>query len=66
MTAIGRILWLFIRGCANPAEMEINMRFNFVLVFLLATAPAFAHDAKGPNGGRVKDLGPFHAELKHG
>jgi hypothetical protein len=44
--------------------VEINMRrFSFVLVFMLATAPAFAHDAKGPNGGRVKDLGPFHAEL---
>ena len=44
--------------------MEINMRrFSFVLVFILATAPAFAHDAKGPNGGRVTDLGPFHAEL---
>src|SRR4051812_18614159 len=28
-------------------------RFSFVLVFMLATAPAFAHDAKGPNGGRV-------------
>jgi len=38
-------------------------RFSFFLVFMLATAPAFAHDAKGPNGGRVKDLGPFHAEL---
>lgn len=41
--------------------MEINMRrINFVLVSMLATAPALAH---GPNGGRVTDLGPFHAEL---
>ncbi|MBR1144089.1 hypothetical protein [Bradyrhizobium sp. AUGA SZCCT0431] len=38
-------------------------RFNFILAFLLAAAPAFAHDTKGLNGGRVKDLGPFHAEL---
>ena len=38
-------------------------RLNFVLVFMLATAPAVAHDAKGPNGARAKDLGPFHAEL---
>ncbi len=30
---------------------------------LLATAPAFAHHTKGPNGGRVTDLGPYHAEL---
>ena len=52
------------RRSANAAQMEINMRrFCFVLVFLLAAAAAFAHDNKGPNGGRVKDLGPFHAEL---
>ena len=38
-------------------------RFSFVLAFVLTIAPAFAHDNKGPNGGRVKDLGPFHAEL---
>ena len=38
-------------------------RFSFVIAFVLAIAPAFAHDAKGPNGGRVKDIGPFHAEL---
>ena len=44
--------------------MEINMRrFSLALAFILAIAPAVAHDAKGPNGGRVKDLGPFHAEL---
>jgi hypothetical protein len=44
--------------------MEIDMRRSSIVLFLvLATAPAFAHDAKGPNGGRVKDLGPFHAEL---
>lgn len=36
---------------------------SFALAFVLAIAPAFAHDNKGPNGGRVKDLGPFHAEL---
>ena len=38
-------------------------RFNFVIAFVLAIAPAFAHEAKGPNGGHVKDIGPFHAEL---
>ncbi len=37
--------------------------YSFVLVFVFVTAAAFAHDNKGPNGGRVKDLGPFHAEL---
>jgi hypothetical protein len=44
--------------------MEVDMgRFSFALAFILATAPAFAHDSKGPNGGRITDLGPFHAEL---
>lgn len=38
-------------------------RLNFLLLLMLAAAPAFAHDKQGPNGGRVKDLGPFHAEL---
>ncbi len=38
-------------------------RLDFLLVLVLAAAPAFAHDNQGPNGGRVKDLGPFHAEL---
>jgi hypothetical protein len=38
-------------------------RFNLALAFILATAPAFAHDSKGPNGGRIQDLGPFHAEF---
>lgn len=34
------------------------------LVALLATAaPALAHEAKGPNGGRVADAGEYHVEL---
>src|SRR6188472_4181860 len=45
-------------------QPETHMRrLDFLLVFVLAAAPAFAHDNQGPNGGRVKDLGPFHAEL---
>jgi hypothetical protein len=44
--------------------MEVDMgRFTFAFAFILATAPAFAHDSKGPNGGRITDLGRFHAEL---
>jgi hypothetical protein len=42
--------------------MDINMR-RLSFVFMLITASAFAHDSTGPNGGRVTDLGPFHAEL---
>jgi hypothetical protein len=30
---------------------------------LLAALPAFAHDTKGPHGGRLADAGPYHAEL---
>lgn len=25
--------------------------------------PALAHEAKGPNGGRIADAGPYHVEL---
>ena len=30
---------------------------------LLAALPAFAHEAKGPHGGRLVDAGANHAEL---
>jgi hypothetical protein len=30
---------------------------------LLIAAPALAHEAKGPNGGRIADAGPYHVEL---
>lgn len=32
-------------------------------VVLTCTLPAFAHDAKGPNGGRTTDAGTYHVEL---
>jgi hypothetical protein len=38
-------------------------RFAFLAALLLCVAPAGAHDTKGPHGGRVADLGPYHAEL---
>jgi hypothetical protein len=34
----------------------------FALALSLAL-PAMAHDQRGPNGGRVTDAGPYHAEL---
>ena len=34
-----------------------------VFALVLAVAPAIAHDTKGPHGGRIADVGPFHAEL---
>jgi hypothetical protein len=40
------------------------MRLPILIVAaVLAACPAFAHESKGPNGGRITDLGPFHAEL---
>ena len=30
---------------------------------LLISAAAFAHEAKGPNGGRMVDAGPNHVEM---
>jgi hypothetical protein len=30
---------------------------------LLLAAPALAHEAKGPNGGRIADAGSYHVEL---
>ena len=30
---------------------------------LLIAAPALAHEAKGPNGGRIADAGSYHVEL---
>jgi hypothetical protein len=30
---------------------------------LLFAAPVFAHEGKGPNGGRVADAGAYHVEL---
>ena len=36
----------------------------FIFVGLLSLAfPAIAHDAKGPNGGRMTDAGNYHVEL---
>ena len=49
---------------ANTDQMEFTMRSSgFALVFMLAAETVFAHDSRVPNGARVKDLGPFHAEL---
>jgi hypothetical protein len=34
-----------------------------VIAMALSAGPAFAHEAKGPNGGRVVDAGSYHVEL---
>ena len=33
------------------------------LVAALPVSAALAHEAKGPNGGTIKDAGPYHMEL---
>ncbi|MCW5738325.1 MAG: hypothetical protein KIS73_29655 [Enhydrobacter sp.] len=38
-------------------------RSFIALIGLVAAFPAFAHEEKGPNGGRMVDAGPYHAEL---
>ena len=41
------------------------MKFRYFALgaALLATSPAYAHDAKGSHGGRVTDAGAYHVEL---
>lgn len=40
------------------------MKFKyFALGVALLALPAYAHQAKGPHGGRVVDAAPYHAEL---
>jgi hypothetical protein len=41
--------------------MNIKALVPVGLLFLVF--PAFAHDAKGPNGGRISDAGNYHVEL---
>jgi hypothetical protein len=41
------------------------MRFSQLIIAatLVMTPPALAHEAKGPNGGRMVDAGEYHVEL---
>lgn len=39
------------------------IRTILTLAALALTAPALAHEATGPNGGRVVDAGNYHVEL---
>jgi hypothetical protein len=41
----------------------MKIRNLIVAAALLASAPALAHESKGPNGGRVVDAGHYHVEL---
>lgn len=41
----------------------MHMRAFILMAALIVGAPAFAHDAKGPNGGRLTDAGAYHVEL---
>jgi hypothetical protein len=41
----------------------VKFRYLTLVAALLAGLPAYAHDAKGPHGGRIADAGQYHAEL---
>lgn len=41
----------------------MTLKYFALGVALLAAVPAYAHEAKGPHGGRLADAGPYHAEL---
>lgn len=41
----------------------MKLKHLALAIALLATLPAYAHDAKGRHGGRLADAGPYHAEL---
>ena len=41
----------------------MKRRMLILTAALLITAPAFSHEAKGPNGGRMADAGSYHVEL---
>ena len=40
-----------------------KLKFLLMAAALLSATQAFAHEAKGPNGGRVIDAGNYHVEL---
>jgi len=41
----------------------MNLTKFFIAAALMITSPAFSHEAKGPNGGRMVDAGDYHVEL---
>jgi hypothetical protein len=41
----------------------VKVKYRALGAALLVALPAYAHEAKGPNGGRLVDATPYHAEL---
>jgi hypothetical protein len=41
----------------------MTMKSMALALLVGVSAPALAHEAKGPNGGRMVDAGSYHAEL---
>jgi hypothetical protein len=39
------------------------LKYFIAVVLAAAAMPAFAHEGKGPNGGRVVEASPYHIEL---
>ena len=41
----------------------MNTTRLLIAALLIASAPASAHDAKGPHGGQLADAGSYHVEM---
>jgi hypothetical protein len=41
----------------------MNLKSLLLVGLLSLASPALAHEAKGPNGGRLTDAGAYHVEL---
>lgn len=39
------------------------MKYLLIAMFLAVSASGFAHETKGPNGGRMTDAGAYHIEM---
>jgi hypothetical protein len=43
--------------------MEMYARWLLIAALLTSTGSAWAHEAKGKNGGRIADAGSYHVEM---
>lgn len=41
----------------------MKVKYALIATLLTASFAAQAHDARGPNGGRITDAGPYHIEM---
>lgn len=41
----------------------MNAKYLLIAALLMVSFSVQAHEAKGPNGGRITDAGPYHIEM---